>query len=89
MERIFAYCYVMEFKPEKLKTLIPAHIAYWTEHAPEKFTGGPFGDRTGGLISFSAADLSEAELICSNDPYIKEGLVQEYWVKEWLVSHQR
>ncbi len=89
MKQVFAFCYVMKFDPQKLKTAIPAHIAYWEKHAPEGFSDGPFNDRSGGLIIFHADDKEMAEDICKNDPYLKEGLVGEYWVKDWLISHQR
>lgn len=89
MEKIFVFCYFMEFEPAKLKTLIPAQIEYWQKYAPEKFTGGPFKDRSGGMLSFSAQDITEAEEICKADPFVKSGLVREYWVREWLVSHRR
>ena len=79
----------MKFEPHKLQTAIPAHIAYWEKMAPEAFSDGPFRDRTGGLIIFPAEDREAAENICNKDPYIKEDLITEYWVKEWLVSHQR
>lgn len=89
MEKIFVFCYVMKFEPARLKTLIPAQIEYWQKFAPENFTGGPFKDRSGGMLSFSAADMAQAEEICKNDPFVKSGIVDEYWVREWLVSHRR
>ena len=79
----------MDFEPARLKTVIPAQIKYWEEHAAVNFTGGPFKDRSGGMISFTAADLAAAENICKGDPFVKEGMVKEYWVREWLVSHRR
>ncbi len=89
MKQTFAFYYSMKFEPLNLKTAIPAHIAYWEKMAPEAFSDGPFRDRTGGLIIFPAEGREMAENICKKDPYIKEGLITEYWVKEWLVSHQR
>lgn len=89
MEKIFAFCYFMKFEPARLKTLIPEQIKYWEEHARSNFTGGPFQDRSGGMLTFSAPNLAAAEEICKADPFVKSGLVEEYWVKEWLVSHRR
>ncbi len=89
MKQVFAFCYFMIFDMNKLKTAIPAHIAYWDKKAPEAFSDGPFRDRTGGLIIFPADDREMAEDICKNDPYVKEGIITDYWVKEWLISHQR
>ncbi len=89
MKQTFAFCYCMNFEPFRLKTADPAYIAYWEKKAPEDFSDGPFRDRTGGLILFPAEDRDMAEDICTNDPYVKEGLITEYWVKEWLISHRR
>ncbi len=89
MKQIFVFCYLMKFEPSRLKTAIPAHISYWENHAAENFSDGPFRDRTGGLIIFPAISLETAEDMCKNDPYVKEGLIGEYWVREWLISHQR
>jgi len=89
MKLTFAFCYFMKFDPLVLKTAIPAHIAYWEEQAPESFTDGPFGDRSGGLIIFSSESLEAAEQVCRKDPYLAEGLILDYWVREWLVSRQR
>ena len=89
MDQIFVFCYFMKFEPAKLKTLIPEQIEFWQKHAPSTFTGGPFKDRSGGMLTFSAPDLSAAEEICKGDPFVKSGLVEEYWVREWLVSHRR
>jgi uncharacterized protein YciI len=46
--------------------------------------GGPFGDRTGGLISFVAPSLQEATEIILQDPFILEDLIAEKWIKEWI-----
>ncbi|HOO70876.1 MAG TPA: YciI family protein [Spirochaetota bacterium] len=89
MKQIFAFWYFMNFDPQKLRTAIPAHIAYWEKLAPESFSDGPFRDRSGGLVLFPADDLDTAESLCKNDPYVKEGLIEEYFVREWLISHQR
>ena len=89
MKQTFIFFYSIKFEPNKLKTAIPAHIAYWEKLASEAFTEGPFRDRSGGLIISPAEDQRAAEDICNNDPYVKEGLVVEYQVKEWLISHQR
>jgi uncharacterized protein YciI len=48
--------------------------------------GGPFADRTGGLISFVAADLQQATGIILKDPFLLEDLVAERSIKEWLVE---
>jgi uncharacterized protein YciI len=89
MQNLFAFYYSMKFEPHALKTAIPAHIAYWEKHAPDNFFDGPFKDRSGGLVIFPAADQAMAEDICRNDPYVTEGLVTDFQVREWLMSHRR
>jgi len=48
--------------------------------------GGPFGDRTGGLISFVAPSLQEAMEITLQEPFILEGLIEQKWIKEWVLE---
>jgi uncharacterized protein YciI len=45
--------------------------------------GGPFGDRSGGLISFVAQNLQKATEIILQDPFIVADLISEKWIKEW------
>ncbi len=52
----------------------------------EDIAGGPFTDRSGGLITFIAKDLKEAEGIVSRDPFVQKKVLEKYWVKEWLVE---
>mgnify|MGYP001769481905 CR=1 FL=1 len=53
MEKIFVFCYVMKFETARLKVLIPEQIEYWYEHARTNFAGGPFQDRSGGMLTTS------------------------------------
>ena len=46
--------------------------------------GSPFGDRTGGLISFGAASLQEATEMILQDPFVQKDLIAEKWIKEWI-----
>lgn len=46
--------------------------------------GGPFADRSGGLISFEADSLEHAEGIIAADPFVREDLLESSVVKEWL-----
>ena len=48
------------------------------------YVGGPFADRSGGLITFESESTEEAERLVANDPFIREGLLDRYWVKEWV-----
>ena len=44
--------------------------------------GGPFEDRTGGLITFDAND-SAAEGAVLGDPFVREDLVEARSLKQW------
>jgi len=48
--------------------------------------GGPFADRTGGLITFAAASLEDAQHIIMDDPILREHLIEQFWIKEWLIE---
>jgi uncharacterized protein YciI len=47
------------------------------------YLGGPFEDRTGGLITFSTRDFTEAQRAVETDPFVLEGLVGSHWLKHW------
>ena len=47
------------------------------------YLGGPFEDRTGGLITFDADDAAQAQCAVRGDPFVLEGLVEAHWLKEW------
>jgi uncharacterized protein YciI len=40
----------------------------------------------GGLITFSASSLEEASEIIQRDPFVREGLIDQNWIKEWLAE---
>jgi uncharacterized protein YciI len=48
--------------------------------------GGSFADRTGGLITFAAASLHDAQQIISDDPFVAGQLIEQSWIKEWLIE---
>jgi uncharacterized protein YciI len=48
--------------------------------------GGPFADRSGGLITFEAESTEEATRIIMNDPFVSEDLLEDKWVREWMVE---
>jgi uncharacterized protein YciI len=78
-----AYMYFMADKPHSIQAAAPAHVGYWREQALSGYLGGPFADRSGGLILFDAADRRQAEELVSRDPFVREGLVKDRWVREW------
>jgi uncharacterized protein YciI len=85
-ERRFIYFYFNRNEPEKIGHLVPAHIHYWKTAKLKEYIGGPFGDRTGGLISFAALSIEEATKIVLRDPFVLENLIAEKWIKEWIIE---
>lgn len=85
-ERRFVYFYFNRNEPEKIRRVVPVHVGYWKSASVKGYTGGPFGDRTGGLISFVAPSLQEATEIILQDPFIVEDLISEKWIKEWILE---
>ena len=83
MPQRFAYLYFMADEPERVGTTAPLHAAYWRELQQADYAGGPFADRSGGLITFTAADIEEAEAAVRSDPFITEGLITDRWLKRW------
>ena len=79
----FLYFYFNRNKPEKVRQVIPAHVQYWKSVRPKYYMGGPFADRSGGLITFVASNLDEATEIILQDPFILEDLIDQKWIKEW------
>lgn len=80
----FVYFYFNRQEPERIRQVVPAHVAYWQTAKLNGYLGGPFADRTGGLISFVARSLQEATDIILQDPFIAEDVIAEKWIKEWV-----
>jgi uncharacterized protein YciI len=81
--RKFAFFYLMVEESGAISRAVPEHVQYWETHRPPGYNGGPFTDRSGGLIVFEASDLSSAEEIVGGDPFVQEGLLAQSWLKEW------
>jgi uncharacterized protein YciI len=73
-------------EPEKIRQVVPAHLQYWKTANLKGYMGGPFSDRTGGLISFLGSNLQIATEISIQDPFIVEDLISEKWIKEWVLE---
>ena len=84
--RHFAFIYFMKPDPEAIQAAIPAHIEHWRKASPVNYRGGPFIDRTGGLITFSAESLEDAKNLTQSDPFVVNGLLEYQWLKEWMPS---
>jgi uncharacterized protein YciI len=80
----FAYFYFMSGDPDRVHATVPRHVAHWKGLGLTDYLGGPFEDRTGGLITFRANDLAEAQRAVETDPFVTDGLVSSYLLKKWI-----
>jgi uncharacterized protein YciI len=80
----YAYFYLMRTDGEGVPEAVPEHVAHWRVLGLDDYVGGPFEDRTGGLITFRAEGTSGAEKAVATDPFVRRGLVQASWLKLWL-----
>ena len=79
---IWAYFYFMKNKPAQVREVSPNHAEYWSQtHASER--GGPFSDRSGGLIIFEAPNEETAAETVAGDPFHRAGLLEHWWLKPW------
>lgn len=83
MGRRFVYAYFMSGDANRVRSIAPSHAAHWQDLALEDYLGGPFSDRSGGLITFIVDDRAQAEAAVTRDPFVREGLIERYWLKEW------
>ena len=82
--RLFVFAYMMSDNPDKIKESVPLHIEHWKSQSFEYYKGGPYADRSGGLITFSASNIDEAESIASKDPFVANEVLDHYAIKEWM-----
>lgn len=80
----FLYFYLMRDVPGRVQAAAPRHACYWRELQLHGYLGGPFADRSGGLIVFETESGAAAEALVANDPFLQEHLLERHWVKEWL-----
>ncbi|MES0489743.1 MAG: YciI family protein [Leptospirales bacterium] len=79
-----AFFYFMKSEIENLKNIIEEHVNYWHNANLVEYKGGPFSDRSGGLILFSIGSMEEALDIINNDPFITKNCLEKKWIKEWM-----
>ncbi len=79
----YAYFYLMKADPDRVRVVAPRHASYWRKLRLAHYVGGPFEDRTGGLITFDANDAAAAQRAVRGDPFVIEGLVEAHWLKQW------
>lgn len=80
----FVYFYLMRDEPDRVRAGVPRHVSHWRGLGLAGYLGGPFADRTGGLIVFEAEDTSRAAAAVDSDPFAQDGLLESYWLKQWL-----
>ncbi len=80
----FVFIYFMKREPEKIKNTVSSHVEYWKSKKLDHYQGGPFSDRTGGLITFASENLEEATDLINHDPFIKNDVIDKLWLKEWM-----
>jgi len=79
---IWAYFYVMKNEPEQVHEVAPNHAQYWRQtHASER--GGPFSDRSGGLIIFESSNEETAAETVADDPFQRAELLAHWRLKAW------
>lgn len=81
-----SYVYFMRDEPERVREVAPQHASYWRGLGLRDYLGGPFADRSGGLITFEAGSGDEALELVANDPFVRAGLLKSRWLKEWDVE---
>lgn len=79
----FAYLYFMKDDPDRVRATIASHVAHWHQQWLPGYLGGPFEDRSGGLITFQAEDEEQARRTVDSDPFQREGRLEAYWLKQW------
>jgi uncharacterized protein YciI len=80
----YAYFYLMRTDEAGVSEAVADHVAHWRELGLDDYVGGPFEDRTGGLITFRAEGSRQAEQAVDTDPFIGRGLVEAYWLERWM-----
>lgn len=80
------HIYTMRHEPDRVRMVAPEHAIYWRGLDLPGYLGGPFPDRSGGLISFEANSLEEAEELFAADPFVREELLESCRITEWLVD---
>jgi uncharacterized protein YciI len=79
-----AYFYRMKDDPDRVRTTAPRHAEYWRDLGLAGYVGGPFADRSGGLITFETGSLEAAERVIAADPFVREELLESSVVKVWI-----
>jgi uncharacterized protein len=82
----FLFFYLMKDAPELVRAVAPRHAAYWRDLGLQNYLGGPFADRSGGLVTFETGSATEAVQLVAADPFVREDLLESSWVKGWMID---
>ena len=82
--------FVLQFEyadPDLRARVRPRHLEYVGElhESGRVVSAGPFGDGSGALIVYEAADEAAARALVENDPYAEEGVMRAARLREWTV----
>jgi uncharacterized protein len=83
MSTRFAHFYFVVDDPARVREVAPRHTAHWHGLSLREYRGGPFADRSGGLITFVVDERAEAESAVAGDPFVRDGLLESYWLRQW------
>jgi uncharacterized protein YciI len=78
--------YTMKQEPDRVRAVAAAHAAYWHNLEVPGYVGGPFADRSGGLITFEVDSEEDAERLIAGDPFVREQLLESSSVQQWAVE---
>ena len=70
MNTQYVYVYLMRPDGDEVLEAVPDHVAHWRRLNLNAYVGGPFQNRTGGLITFQAGGVSPAEQIVATAPFV-------------------
>jgi hypothetical protein len=73
---------MMREEPDQVRAVAPQHVAYWRGLDARGYIGGPFADRSGGLITLEVDSNEEAERLIAADPFVQQDLLEVSWMKE-------
>jgi len=82
----FAYVYFMKDDSDRVRATVPEHVSHWQGLRLDGYLGGPFEDRSGGLITFETDDEEHAKSAVNSDPFVLSGLLETYWLKRWKLE---
>ena len=82
--KTYVFMYILAADLDLIKKCLGQHVSYWKGLSLEYYKNGPFADKSGGLIIFSAENEKRAEEVLQQDPLVTEKAVAQYWLKEWV-----